>query len=102
MEEPNLLSPTLVINCISVKDDANHSGYNIQYLQRMPRAGALKGVKIGQMWLIEIGCPRNVFRARRTDFRPSLRTKVVFLPGDINLSGEVTLPLDFKTGCVVG
>jgi len=53
MEEPNLLSPTLVINCISVKDAAYHSGYNIQYLRRMLRTGALKGIKIGQMWLID-------------------------------------------------
>lgn len=54
MEEPNLLSPTLVINCISVKDAAYHSGYNIQYLWRMLRSGALKGIKIGQMWLIDM------------------------------------------------
>ena len=54
MEEPNLRSPTLVINCISVKDAAYHSGYNIQYLRRMLRSGALEGIKIGQMWLIEM------------------------------------------------
>ena len=54
MEEPILLSPTLVINCISVKDAACHSGYNIQYLRRMLRSGALNGCKIGQMWLIEM------------------------------------------------
>ena len=53
MEEPSLLSPTLVINCISVKDAAYHSGYNIQYLRRMLRTGELKGIKIGQMWLID-------------------------------------------------
>jgi excisionase family DNA binding protein len=54
MEEPNLLSPTLVNNCITVKDAAFHSGYNIQYLRRMLRSGTLKGIKIGQMWLIEL------------------------------------------------
>ena len=54
MEEPNLLSPTLVINCISVKDAAYHIGYNIQYLRRMLRSGALRGIIIGQMWLVEM------------------------------------------------
>jgi excisionase family DNA binding protein len=54
MEEPNLLSPTLVIGYISVKDAAYLSGYNIQYLRRMLRFGVLDGVKIGQMWLIEL------------------------------------------------
>ncbi len=54
MEEPSLLSPTLVINCIFVKDAACHSGYNIQYLRRMLRSGALEGIKIGQMWLIDM------------------------------------------------
>ena len=54
MEEPSLLSPTSVINCISVKDAACHSGYNIQYLRRMLRSGTLEGIKIGQMWLIDM------------------------------------------------
>lgn len=30
------------------------TGYNIQYLRRMLRSGALKGIKIGPMWLIEM------------------------------------------------
>jgi hypothetical protein len=54
MEEPNLLSPSLDINCISVKDAACQSGYNIQYLRRMLRSDALSGVKIGQIWLINV------------------------------------------------
>jgi len=39
---------------ITVQSAANVTGYNIQYLRRMLRSGALKGVKIGQMWLIEM------------------------------------------------
>ena len=39
---------------ITVQAAAEATGYNIQYLRRMLRSGALKGVKIGQMWLIEM------------------------------------------------
>ena len=39
---------------ISVQAASEITGYNIQYLRRMLRSGALKGVKIGQMWLIEM------------------------------------------------
>jgi excisionase family DNA binding protein len=39
---------------ITVQTAAEATGYNIQYLRRMLRSGALKGVKIGQMWLIEM------------------------------------------------
>ena len=39
---------------ISVQAASEITGYNIQYLRRMLRSGALKGVKIDQMWLIEM------------------------------------------------
>ena len=39
---------------ITVQAAAEVTGYNIQYLRRMLRSGALKGCKIGQMWLIEM------------------------------------------------
>jgi len=39
---------------ITVQAAAEVTGYNIQYLRRMLRSGALEGVKIGQMWLIEM------------------------------------------------
>jgi excisionase family DNA binding protein len=39
---------------ITVQAVAAATGYNVQYLRRMLRSGALKGVKIGQMWLIEM------------------------------------------------
>ena len=39
---------------ITVQASAEVTGYNIQYLRRMLRSGALEGVKIGQMWLIEM------------------------------------------------
>jgi excisionase family DNA binding protein len=39
---------------ITVLAAAEATGYNIQYLRRILRSGALKGVKIGQTWLIEM------------------------------------------------
>jgi hypothetical protein len=53
--------PFVFNNCISVKDAANHCGYNIQYLRRMLRSGALEGGKIGQIWLIDM----NALEAHR-------------------------------------
>ena len=44
----------LVNRHITVQAAAEVTGYNIQYLRRMLRSGALKGIKIGQMWLIEM------------------------------------------------
>ena len=43
-----------VNHLITVQAAAEATGYNIQYLRRMLRSGTLKGVKIGQMWLIEM------------------------------------------------
>jgi len=42
----------LISQHITVQAAAEVTGYNIQYLRRILRSGALKGVKIGQMWLI--------------------------------------------------
>ena len=44
----------LINQHITVQAAAEATGYNIQYLRRMLRSGALRGVKIGQMWLIEM------------------------------------------------
>jgi excisionase family DNA binding protein len=45
---------TLLDNHLSVNDAAEYSGYNLQYLRRLVRAGAIRAVKIGQMWLVDI------------------------------------------------
>jgi hypothetical protein len=39
---------------VSVKAAAEFSGYSIQYLRRLLRAGQLDGIKIGQVWLIKL------------------------------------------------
>jgi len=44
----------LINQHITVQAAANATGYNIQYLRRMLHSGVLKGVKIGQMWVIEM------------------------------------------------
>ena len=56
----DLISPVkkstgiLVEKYISVQAAAEVTGYNIQYLRRLLRAGKLEGIKIGQIWLIEM------------------------------------------------
>jgi excisionase family DNA binding protein len=48
------ISPIVLNNHIPVKNAAEYSGYSLQYLRRMLRSGALEGIKIGQMWLIDM------------------------------------------------
>jgi len=44
----------VVTNHISVQAAAEFSGYSLQYLRRLLRCDKLPGLKIGQVWLIEI------------------------------------------------
>ncbi len=44
----------LVERYISVQAAAELTGYNLQYLRRLLRSGKLEGIKIGQLWLIEM------------------------------------------------
>jgi hypothetical protein len=53
MSEPGSTIPTVINNCVSVKAAAFHSGYNMQYLRRLPRYGRLSDMKLGQTWLID-------------------------------------------------
>lgn len=46
--------PRILKNYISVKDAAEFSGYCQQYLRRLLRTKKLMGLKIGQLWLIEV------------------------------------------------
>ena len=39
---------------ISVQAATDVTGYNIQYLRRLLRSSKLEGIKIGQLWLIEM------------------------------------------------
>ena len=44
----------LIKEHLSVQAASEATGYNIQYLRRLLRSGMLGGIKIGQMWLIDI------------------------------------------------
>ena len=44
----------LINRHVTVQAAADVTGYNIQYLRRMLRSGVLRGIKIGQLWLIEM------------------------------------------------
>lgn len=54
MSEPGSTFPIVFNNCISVNAAAEYSGYNQQYLRRLLRLGKLAGLKLGQLWLIEL------------------------------------------------
>jgi len=50
----NLSTEYVIANHISVQSATELSGYNAQYLRRLLRAGKLDGMKIGQVWLIDL------------------------------------------------
>ncbi len=49
-----LLTGFLINQHVTVQAAADVTGYNIQYLRRLLRSGTLGGIKIGQIWLIEM------------------------------------------------
>jgi len=65
MNVPFGVRPEVLNNHISVKEAAQYSGYSIQYLRRLLRLGSLKGVKIGQLWLIEMKGVANLIGKAR-------------------------------------
>ena len=50
----NETSNLIVNNHISVKTAATLSGYSMQYIRRLLRLNRIAGLKVGQVWLIEI------------------------------------------------
>ena len=48
------ISPVVLNNLISVKDAAESSGYSLQYIRRLLRMEKLAGLKLGQVWLIQM------------------------------------------------
>jgi excisionase family DNA binding protein len=44
----------LIKEYLTVQAASEATGYNIQYLRRLLRSGNLEGIKIGQIWLIEM------------------------------------------------
>ena len=59
---PNKLSTEQVIaNHVSVEAATKVSGYNGQYLRRLLRTGKLDGVKVGQVWLVDLASLQTYF-----------------------------------------
>ena len=46
--------PFILDNVMSVKTAAEYSGYSSQYLRRLLRRGKLAGLKLGQVWVVDI------------------------------------------------
>ncbi len=57
----NLSTEQVIVNHISVQAANEISGYNVQYLRRLLRAGKLGGVKVGQVWLIDLASLQTYF-----------------------------------------
>lgn len=66
---PTILSTEqVIVNHISVQVATEITGYNAQYLRRLLRAGKLDGVKVGQVWLVNLDSLQEYFgRALRSD-----------------------------------
>ncbi len=62
MDTASSKSLSVVSNHIPVKAAADYSGYSVQCLRRLLRSGKLGGLKIGQIWLIEINGIDNLRR----------------------------------------
>lgn len=67
----NLSTEHLIANHISVQSATELSGYNAQYLRRLLRAGKLDGMKVGQVWLIDLVSLENylAWASRSNDLR---------------------------------
>ena len=50
----NKYTNKLINNHTSVKEASTLSGYSLQYIRRLLRLEHLSGIKIGQVWLVEI------------------------------------------------
>jgi excisionase family DNA binding protein len=51
---PEAQNNLIVEKYTTVQAAADVTGYNVQYLRRLLRAGKLTGIKIGQIWLISL------------------------------------------------
>jgi hypothetical protein len=83
---PRLDSPGFVLDKhVSVKAAGELSGYSIQYLRRLLRTGRLEGVKIGQMWLINLASLEMYLRNGQMlrDRRHGPRRQLMIHEGDV-------------------
>jgi hypothetical protein len=57
----NFSSDRVIVNHISVQAATEISGYNAQYLRRLLRDRKLEGIKVGQVWLIDLASLQTYF-----------------------------------------
>ena len=57
----NLSTEQAIVNHVSVEVATEISGYNAQYLRRLLRVEKLDGIKVGQVWLINLASLQNYF-----------------------------------------
>ena len=65
---PTLDNSQIIQKHISVQVASENTGYNIQYLRRLLRSGTLEGIKIGQLWLIEMDALEAYLKPYRKHF----------------------------------
>jgi len=53
MIDSNILKFYSIGKYVTTQTATEATGYNLQYLRRLLRAGKITGIKIGQVWLIE-------------------------------------------------
>ncbi len=72
-----VVSPIILNNYMSVQMAASYSGYSQQYLRRLLRLGKLAGLKIGQIWLVDLKSLEiylnHALNSKDQRFRPNLR-----------------------------
>ena len=51
---PQYSTQQVIVNHIPILAATKLTGYNAQYLRRLLRAGKLEGMKVGQVWLIDL------------------------------------------------
>ena len=58
---PQISIASVIDNHITIQMAAGISGYNAQYLRRLLRTGKLDGVKVGQVWLVDLDSLQEYF-----------------------------------------
>ena len=51
---PQYSTQQVIVNHIPIQAATELTGYNAQYLRRLLRVGKLEGIKVGQVWLVEL------------------------------------------------
>jgi len=64
MIDSNILKIYSIGKYITAQTATEATGYNLQYLRRLLRAGKITGIKIGQVWLVEFDSMEAYLRSK--------------------------------------